>query len=91
MDASLPALMRSSMCRALADDTTPYLFYVPVTQFEIGLVTSDDRQHAAKKRVDGAVALCGAGRIVQLVPGRFDSDDPAACEGCVSAAAAASG
>jgi hypothetical protein len=58
---------------------------VPVTQFEIGLVPDDDRLHAAKKRIDATVALCGAGRIVQSVPGRFDSDDPSACLGCVSA------
>ena len=64
---------------------------VPVTQFEVGLVPDDDRLHAAKKRIDGAVALCGAGRIVQSVPGRFDSDADAACDGCVSAADAASG
>jgi hypothetical protein len=58
---------------------------MPVTQHEAGTVSSDDLTHAAKKRIDGTSALCGAGRIVQVVPGRFDSDDPNACPMCVAA------
>lgn len=62
-----------------------YLLPVPST-YEAGLVSADERLHAVKKRIDGASALCGAGRIVQTVPGRFDSDDPRACGGCAAAA-----
>jgi hypothetical protein len=58
---------------------------MPSTQYEAGLVPDDDRVHAAHKRISGTAALCGAGRIAQVVPGRFDSDDPAACRGCVGA------
>jgi hypothetical protein len=56
---------------------------MPVTTYEAGLVAGDDRLHVLQKRIDGATAVCGAGRIVQTVPGRFDSDDPKACPGCV--------
>jgi len=58
---------------------------MPDTQYEAGTVSSDEQLHAAKKRIDGTSALCGAGRIVQVVPGRFDSDDPNACPRCVEA------
>lgn len=57
------------------------------TQHEAGYVVADQRLHAVKKRIDGASALCGAGRIVQEVPGRFDAADPAACADCVIAVA----
>lgn len=59
---------------------------VPATQYETGHVSADERLHAVKKRIDGAIALCGAGRIVQLVPGRFDSDDPRTCSACADVA-----
>ena len=79
------------MCHAAAAVKARTVRPVPVTQFEIGLVSDDDRLHAAKNGINGAVALCGAGRIVQSVPGRFDSDDVAACPGCVSVADATTG
>jgi hypothetical protein len=60
---------------------------VPGTQHEAGFVSADQRLHAVKKRIDGASALCGAGRIVQQVPGRFDAGDPAACADCATAVA----
>jgi hypothetical protein len=63
-----------------------YGLVVPSTQYEAGLVSADERLHAVKKRIDGASALCGAGRIVQLVPGRFDADDPMVCADCAAAA-----
>ena len=59
---------------------------MPGTQYEAGYVSADEQLHAAKQHIDGTSALCGAGRIVQKVPGRFDSDDPQACPGCVAAA-----
>ena len=61
------------------------VLYVPGTQHEAGYVSADQRLHVVKKRIDGAGALCGAGRIVQHVPGRFDAADPAACADCVTA------
>jgi hypothetical protein len=60
---------------------------MPDTQYEAGYISSDEQLHAVKKRIDGASALCGAGRVVQTVPGRFDSDDPRACPACVAAVA----
>jgi hypothetical protein len=60
--------------------------FVPETQYEAGYVSADEQLHAVKQRIDGSSALCGAGRIVQTVPGRFDSDTPAACPSCVAAA-----
>jgi hypothetical protein len=58
---------------------------VPDTQYEGGYTSADELLHAVKKRIDGSSALCGAGRIVQTVPGRFDSDDPSGCPACVAA------
>jgi len=69
------------MCVSLASTVLP----VHGTQHEAGFVSADQRLHAVKKRIDGASALCGAGRIVQQVPGRFDVDDPTACGDCASA------
>jgi hypothetical protein len=64
---------------------------VPGTRYEAGFVSADERLHAATKRIDSTSALCGAGKIVQIVPGRFDTDDPAACAGCAAAAAGSPG
>lgn len=60
------------------------------TQYEAGYVTADEQLHAVKKRIDGTSALCGAGRIVQTVPGRFDSADPNGCAACVTVIGGAS-
>jgi hypothetical protein len=38
--------------------------------------------HAVEKRIAGEQALCGAGRIVDRVAGRFDTDDRLACPAC---------
>jgi hypothetical protein len=72
-DRSHPVSLPSSVLR------------VPSTQHEAGFVSADQRLHAVKKRIDGSSALCGAGRIVQQVPGRFDAADPTACADCVTA------
>lgn len=64
---------------------------MPDTQYEAGYVSTDELLHAAKKRIDGVSALCGVGRIVQAVPGRFDSDDPRACPTCATSATTPSG
>jgi hypothetical protein len=41
--------------------------------------------HAAARGLGGLNAVCGAGKLVQLVPGRFDPDNPNACPSCVEA------
>jgi hypothetical protein len=54
------------------------------TTSERGTVADDVRTHAAVKSLRGTHALCGAGTIMSLAAGRFDTDDPEACADCVS-------
>lgn len=56
---------------------------MPPTQHEAGLVADDQTVHAARKGISGSVAVCGAGRITEIVPGRFNTDEPDACPNCV--------
>lgn len=41
--------------------------------------------HAGVRGLGGLSAACGAGKLVQLVPGRFQSDAPDACPACTEA------
>jgi hypothetical protein len=52
------------------------------TQLEEGFVISNLYLHAAERTLDGLCAFCGAGRIVQQVPGRFNPHDGRACPTC---------
>ena len=49
----------------------------------MGLVDRDQRWHVAVPKLNGAVALCGVGKVVQRIPGWFDPTDPSACPNCV--------
>jgi hypothetical protein len=51
-------------------------------QFQEGFVTANGVLHAAQRTLDGLCAVCGAGRILQLLPGRFDPEDRRACPEC---------
>ena len=53
---------------------------------EAGSVESSDDVHAVRRRLNGAIALCGAGAIVRIVAGRFDPEAPNACAACAAAA-----
>ena len=44
--------------------------------------------HAARKTLQGMAAICGAGKIVILLGGRFDPAEEHACASCASATAA---
>ena len=48
----------------------------------MGLVDGDQHTHVAVPKLNGAVAMCGVGKITQKVPGFFDPTDPAACPAC---------
>ena len=61
---------------------------MPPTQHETGLVTGDSAVHAVQKRINGNVAMCGAGRIDQPLTGRFEPDDGKACAACCDQVAA---
>jgi hypothetical protein len=50
-----------------------------------GLVVVDGYLHAGRRRMFGASALCGAGRIVQQVLRPLTRDDAQACAACLSA------
>jgi hypothetical protein len=54
-----------------------------MTAFEAGYSDADLRQHAARPAIGGTSALCGAGRIVQAVAGRFGTTLPDACPDCI--------
>jgi hypothetical protein len=47
---------------------------VAATVHEAGFISADGSLHAVQKRINGGVALCGAGRITQVVAGRFATD-----------------
>jgi len=38
--------------------------------------------HVGVRALSGLKAACGAGRLVQLIPGRFDPDGPDTCPAC---------
>jgi hypothetical protein len=59
-----------------------------LAQHESGLVAGEDGYvHAVQKKISGDAALCGAGRITQMIPGRFERDDERACPQCCSSEA----
>jgi len=49
-----------------------------------GRVEDDAYIHVKQSRLSGWVALCGAGQIVEDVPGWYDPDDPRACVLCTN-------
>jgi hypothetical protein len=53
-----------------------------VAQLEEGFVVANTYLHAAERKLQGLCAACGAGRIIALIPGRFDPDDQRACPTC---------
>src|SRR4051812_27875458 len=56
------------------------------TTYEQGTVAPHPVVHAAVRSVAGYKALCGAGRISMLVPGRFSLAQDNACPQCVQRA-----
>jgi hypothetical protein len=46
------------------------------------VVVIDGALHIVSKKIAGLFAACGAGRIVQLVAGRFDPEDARSCPEC---------
>lgn len=59
-----------------------------VAALEAGVVTTpgDLRIHAIRKTLAGRRALCGAGSILGLVPGRFDEVEDDVCPNCLALA-----
>ena len=59
-----------------------------IAALEAGVVTTanDLRIHAIRKTLHGRRAICGAGPILGLVPGRFDDVDEGVCESCLALA-----
>jgi hypothetical protein len=59
-----------------------------VAALEAGVVTTpgDIRIHAIRKSLHGRKAVCGAGPILGLVPGRFDEVHEEACPDCLALA-----
>ena len=59
-----------------------------VAALEAGVVTTpgDLRIHAIRKTLHGRIAVCGAGLILGLVPGRFDEVEEMACPHCLALA-----
>lgn len=56
-------------------------------RLEEGFVTANGVLHAAERKLHGLCAICGAGKIIQLIPGRFDPEDHRACRACKGLAA----
>ncbi len=52
------------------------------TSHEVGRLVDSLVCHAVQRTVTGPVAVCGAGKIAVLVPGRFDPDADAARTDC---------
>lgn len=53
-------------------------------QVRSGVVDGDGRSHAVERRRLSHRALCGAGRIMLVLPARFDPADRLACGACVA-------
>ena len=51
-------------------------------QLRVGVVGSDGKSHAVVRHWLGHRALCGAGRIVLVLPEPFKPDDRLACGEC---------
>ena len=51
------------------------------------MVADNRYSHLVVPNLEGLAALCGAGEIVQNLPGFFDPDDYLACVACASALA----
>jgi hypothetical protein len=61
-----------------------------VAAHEAGVVTApgDLRVHAIRKTLHGRKAVCGAGPVLGLLPGRFDEVEENVCADCLTLAAA---
>ncbi len=59
-----------------------------IAALEAGVVTArgDLRIHAIRKTLHGRRAICGAGPILGLIPGRFDEVEEEVCPSCVALA-----
>ncbi|HET6818381.1 MAG TPA: hypothetical protein VFH66_14230 [Mycobacteriales bacterium] len=59
-----------------------------IATLEAGVVTTpgDLRIHAIRKTLHGHRAICGAGPVLGLVPGRFDDVDDELCPSCLALA-----
>jgi hypothetical protein len=59
-----------------------------VAALEAGVVTTpgDLRIHAIRKTLHGRKAICGAGPILGLVPGKFDEVQDDVCPDCLALA-----
>ena len=59
-----------------------------IAALEAGVVSTpgDLRIHAIRKTLHGRRAICGAGPILGLVPGRFDEVEEEVCPGCLALA-----
>ncbi|HET7312231.1 MAG TPA: hypothetical protein VFJ17_13000 [Mycobacteriales bacterium] len=59
-----------------------------ITALEAGVVSApgDLRIHAIRKTLHGRRAICGAGPILGLVPGRFDDVAEDQCPSCLALA-----
>ena len=57
-----------------------------IAAMEAGVVTTpgDIRIHAIRKSLAGRRAVCGAGNVLGLVPGRFDEVESGACPACLA-------
>jgi hypothetical protein len=52
--------------------------------FGAGAILADRRHHAIMRTWRGRRALCGAGRIIIVLGGRFDGRDVLACPSCAA-------
>jgi len=59
-----------------------------IAAMEAGVVTTrgDLRIHAIRKTLGGRRAVCGAGTVLGLVPGRFDEVEEDTCPSCLALA-----
>jgi hypothetical protein len=76
----MAALVAPSRCRTIR-------LVAVMTAFEAGYADADLRQHAARRAIGGSSALCGAGRIIVPVAGRFGTTLDDACPACIVTAA----
>lgn len=59
---------------------------MPDSKLQAGVVAdpADGHTHAVRTSLAGNVALCGAGSISRLHPGRFQPDAADACPACAA-------
>jgi hypothetical protein len=57
---------------------------IGVNSWESGLIDRDAQVHAVHHAIRGPRAACGAGRITDLLAGRFDPADAFSCVRCAA-------